>query len=239
MILPVDKTIKELTEIFGKHIVLKKMDLSKWLPMQYPKLIPFMKLKPIQYEAEGFGNLMSLETKAMGGIMKLATVVFTPSSGIDVPLLLIDIMAMGSTRTVFVEYYGLCEDTPEKEKIKEGLMKLKARYDHLKDYDEKDHWYVKERAPYSLIKSEKSTPESEEVFSEMLREEVEMYASICEKAIRQETGKKENLQNLLRFQDDMVNKGNPSKKALEMILKEKGAETFFREVIMPVKYPVE
>ena len=118
-------------------------------------------------------------------------------------------------------------------------MKLKTRYDHLQEYDEKDHWYVKERAPYSLIKSEKSTPESEEVFSRMLREEVETYASLCEKAIRQGTGKKENLQKLLRFQDDMVNKGNPSKKALEMILKEKGAETFFREVIMPVKYPVE
>lgn len=239
MILPMDKTIDELTEIFEKKIPLKRTDLSKWTPMHYPKLIPFMKLDPIRYEAEGYGNLMSLETKAMGGMMKLATVVFTPSAGVCVPLLLIDIMAMGKTRTVFVEYYDLCEETSFKKEVKESLMELKQRYDHLQEYDEKDHWYVKERAPYSLIKSEKSTVESEEILSKMLREEVETYASLCRKAIDQGEVKQENLKKLQQFQSDMVVKGNPSKKTLEMILKEEGAETFFREVIMPVRYPVE
>ena len=84
-----------------------------------------------QYEAEGLGNLCVLKTRAMLGLMNLLTVVVTPSSGKNVPFLLIDTMDMGKKHLCYVEY----------------------PYGDVADYAEKPAWYVQERMAGSLIKT--------------------------------------------------------------------------------------
>ena len=45
----------------------------------------------------------------------------------------------------------------------------------------------------------------------------------------------DNLIGLYNFQQEMLDKGNPSSETLNKVLGKEGARTFFEKVIMPVK----
>ena len=102
-----------------------------------------------QYAVEGLGNLCVLKTRAMLGLMNLLTVVVTPSSGKNVPFLLIDTMDMGKKHLCYVEYYDCTAGGADKDK----LLAASAPYGDVADYAEKPAWYVQERMAGSLIKT--------------------------------------------------------------------------------------
>ena len=102
-----------------------------------------------QYAVEGLGNLCVLKTRAMLGLMNLVTVVVTPSSGRNVPFLLIDTMDMGKKHLCYVEYYDCTADGADKDL----LLAAGAPYADVENYAEKPAWYVKERMAGSLIKT--------------------------------------------------------------------------------------
>lgn len=174
-----------------------------------------------QYEAEGLGNLCVLKTRAMLGLMNLLTVVVTPSSGKNVPFLLIDTMDMGKKHLCYVEYYDCTADGADKDL----LLAAGAPYGDVADYAEKPAWYVHERMAGSLIKTgEKARLE------QMALDALKAYAQQAAAA----SVKPENLEGLKAFQQRMVQEGNPSTAALTKTLGQEGAETFFRTVVMPV-----
>ena len=86
-----------------------------------------------QYAVEGLGNLCVLKTRAMLGLMNLLTVVVTPSSGKNVPFLLIDTMDMGKKHLCYVEYYDCTAGGADKDK----LLAASAPYGDVADYAEK------------------------------------------------------------------------------------------------------
>ena len=94
------------------------------------------------------GCVFAMHTRALGGRMELATLVFTPNVGGDVPLLLVDVMSMGKKRAAFVEYYDCTKDGAPGG----ALAATGAKFADLPDYPEKPAWYVARRTPYSLIK---------------------------------------------------------------------------------------
>ncbi len=192
--------------------------------MQYPSWLPLMKFEVHQYTIEDFGSLMTMDTKMGGGLMKLSTIVFTPNSGVNVPFLLIDTMQMGKKNLAYVEYYDLTESgasLPKSESYKE-------KFAHIPDYEETPAWYVERRTPYSLIKGGKGV--SKEELDHMVLFCIDCYlealntAEIC----------KENIARLKKFQDEMVELGNPSTKTMTSVLGAGGAENFFRKIVMPV-----
>ncbi|MBR2810641.1 MAG: hypothetical protein IKD69_04600 [Solobacterium sp.] len=222
--------VHDLLARFEKNIVLTEKPLSYRQPMTWPKMLPVMKLQAGQYRAEGFGHVMTLETNAMGGFMKLATIVFTPNEGYDIPLLLLDIMFMGDKTTVFAEYYDLAE-TEETQ----ALDQLYEAYQDLDDYKERPHWYIQERAPYSLIKSVKADQKGR--ILRMALEEAEIYGLMARYAFLKGASEDEKAfrrSRIKAFQDRMVKEGNPSEEALKRVLGSR-AEAFFREVIMPAQ----
>ena len=161
-----------------------------------------------QYAVEGLGNLCVLKTRAMLGLMNLLTVVVTPSSGKNVPFLLIDTMDMGK---------GGAD--------KDKLLAASAPYGDVADYAEKPAWYVQERMAGSLIKTgEKARLE------QMALDALKAYAQQAAAA----PVKPENVAGLKAFQQRMVREGNPSTAALTKTLGKEGAEAFFRTVVMPV-----
>ena len=107
-----------------------------------------------QYAVEGLGNLCVLKTRAMLGLMNLLTVVVTPSSGKNVPFLLIDTMDMGKKHLCYVEYYDCTAGGADKDK----LLAASAPYGDVADYAEKPAWYVQERMAGSLIKTGETPP---------------------------------------------------------------------------------
>ena len=180
-----------------------------------------MRFRLEQYEAEGLGNLCVLRTRAMLGLMNLLTVVVTPSSGRNVPFLLMDTMDMGKKHLCYVEYYDCTAAGADKDL----LLAASAPYADVADYAEKPAWYVQERMAGSLIKTGDRAR-----LDEMTLDALKAYAAQAAAA----PVKAENVAGLKAFQKRMIEEGNPSTAALTRTLGREGAEEFFRTVVMPV-----
>ena len=202
----------------------------KYAEMRYPKLLPLMRFTCHQYVLTGFGGLFIMETSAMGGMMKLSTMVFTPSSGKSVPFLLIDTMEMKKKQLAYVEYYDC---TAHGSAPLPGAEGQRAEFAALPDYAEKPAWYVARRTPYSLIKGGEGADKA--ALEAMVLTCVDRYlagagASPVDPA---------NLVGLRAFQSDMLTLGNPSSGTLNKVLGPKEAEIMFRQAIMPVNTPAD
>lgn len=214
-----------IISIAKQYLKISEATPDQYASMKYPSLIPFMRFTVHQFQVEGYGNLMTMDTIAMGGLMKLCTSVFTPSSGKGIPFLLIDNMSMRDKHLAYVEYYDCTANTspiPASEN-------QKAEFSLIPDYNEKQAWYVSCRTPYSLIKGGKGV--GIEALDDMVRTCVHRYCAFAVVAKTDEV----NLSGLKAFQNEMIDKGNPSSETLKKVLGEKGAADFFRSVIMPVR----
>lgn len=189
--------------------------------MKYPKLLPLMRFRVDQYNVPGFGHVMLMHTTTKMG-MELITLSFMPSECVNLPYLLVDAMSMKKKRCVFVEYYGCGMDDLNDEALKD----VYDSYRDLPDYDEKGDWYVRERMPYSLIK----TGEPGHLIN-MAEDSVRAYLG----SVRSSKFIPEYKDMLKSFRERMITEGNPSSKTLNMLLKESGARTFMENVIMPLK----
>ena len=194
---------------------------DRYTNMKYPKLLPVMRFRVDRYSIRGFGQVMVMHTTTKMG-MELITMSFMPSECVDLPYLLVDAMNMKKKRCVFVEYYGCGME----EFTDDALKDVYDDYRDLPDYEEKENWYVKERMPYSLIK----TGEPDELIS-MTEDSVRAYLG----SISHTRFIPEYKDKLRSFRERMITQGNPSSKTLNMLLKEDGARTFMESVIMPLK----
>lgn len=193
---------------------------DEYTNMKYPSLLPLMRFRVDQYNIDGFGHVMMMHTTTKMG-MELLTMSFMPSESVNLPYLLIDAMSMKKKRCVFVEYYGCGEE----DLIDHSLKEVYDKWGFLPDYIEKDNWYIKERRPYSLIKSGE-----ENELTDMALDSVRAYlGSISEAKIVSEYEDK-----LRNFRERMIVEGNPSSKTLNMLLKRDGARVFMERVIMPI-----
>lgn len=216
---------EQIIKIVEKTLPLKDITDKSYANLKYPKLIPMMKFSIKRFEAKDFGNVFVMDTTAMGGLMTLSTVVFTPSSGKNVPFLIIDTMNMKKKNLAYVEFYDMTKNGVFDEK----LSALESDYEKVPDYAEKDGWYVAKRTPYSLIKGGEGVDGT--LLDDMTKDAVERYLLAASSAIIAE----ENLEKLASFCDDMCEKGNPSSATLEKLFGKEGAKKFFKEVIMPLK----
>ncbi|MBR0356313.1 MAG: hypothetical protein IJH54_02425 [Clostridia bacterium] len=203
-------------------VLRERFSLTDVTPEKYRTMGSLMmRFRLQQYDVAGLGNLSVLMTCAMLGLMNLVTVVVTPSSGKNVPFLLIDTMDMGKKHLCYVEYYDCTAAGADKDL----LLAASAPYQDVADYAEKPAWYVSERMAGSLIKTgDKGRLE------QMALDALKAYAAQAAAA----PVKPENLEGLKAFQQRMIEEGNPSTAALTKTLGQEGAEAFFRTVVMPV-----
>ena len=215
------KTIKQqLSEILTGTKECRKLPEDSYSHMKYPKIFSLMDFRVDRYRIEGYGHVMMMHTATKMG-MELLTVSFMPSEGLRMPYLLIDAMEMKKKSCVFAEYYGCGEnDFPD-----ENLKSIYEQFKGLPDYKEKENWYIRERMPYSLIKSG-----TEEELVSMSLASARGYLSMIPSAKKDPS----YLLKLEQFRTRMIEEGNPSSKTLEMLLKKDGALRFMKEVVMPV-----
>lgn len=216
---------------FTQYVSARKSDIAPYTDMKWPRFFPLMKLHAEQYTADGFGTLMTLCTRAAGNLLTVETAVFTPRAGIDVPLLLVDASVTGKKCIVFAEFYDCTAGhLPQPE-----LEKNAELFSGFHDYGEKPAWYIRERAPYSLIKSG-SSGEADDL-RRMARCTIQTYLetvrNVSDKRVTDDE-RSENIRNLHMFQNRMVAEGNPSSSVLRSVLGKTEAEKFFRTVVMPV-----
>ena len=222
------KTVIE--QVIGKATAAfpaREITPPQYAAMKYLKWLPMMRFVCRQYTLKGFGNLFTMETHAMGGLMKLSTMVFTPYSGKSVPFLLVDTMEMKKKRLAYVEYYDCTAkgaSMPESER-------QAAEFAALPDYAEKPAWYVSRRTPYSLIKGGEGADDA--ALEAMILTCVDRYLNAAKDAPIDP----DNLPGLRDFQHDMLVLGNPSSGTLNKVLGKEGAELAFKTAIMPVEPP--
>ena len=214
----------EITNAFTGAFESVRIPDDEYTDFSYPRFIKLMKFNTERYEIKGFGHFMTMHTKTRMG-MELLTAAFTPGEGTNVPFLLTDMMTLGKKRTVFVEYYD-CRSEKGREASMELLEKTAEKFSALPNYQEKDKWYVKERAPYSLIKC--GTAADDGKLSDMVISSVSAYLNEA-KAASQDS---ENIKGLLAFRERMVKEGNPSSSVLEKVFGKAGAENFFKKCVM-------
>ena len=215
-----NKAIQEANNYFS----LKEDTPIEYAHTKYPKLLPIMRFEVHRYSVDNFGTITTMDTNAMFGMMKLSTFVFTPSIGLNVPFLLIDTMCMKNKSLAYVEYYDCTKDgasLPEADKQVNEFAKFK-------DYNEKPAWYINRRTPYSLIKEKGDN--SQDDLDNMVLTCLKRY---LEGALNCGINS-DNLIGLYNFQQEMLDKGNPSSETLDKVLGKEGAKTFFEKVIMPV-----
>ena len=217
-----------LVASFHGSVPVTELPAGEYAKLRYPRFPAVMRFAVRRYAAAGFGNLFSMYTRAMGGLMQLATLVFTPNCGTDAPLLLIDVMAFGKKRAAFVEYYDLTATGA----ACPALEAVASQYGALPDYAEKPAWYVAARTPYSLIKGGSDDAR----LIAMLTDSVAAYGATC--AARCEF-RMENCAGLRSFVDRMVEQGNPASATLEKVLGKERAEAFFRTAVMPATYQTD
>jgi len=218
-----EKFRKDIIGEFLKESGSIQMDCGIYTDMKYPKLLPMMKFHTEKFEVPDFGNLFIMRTDAMGK-MHLMTSSFMPNKGKAVPYLLIDLMSMGKKRVAFVEYYNCTGRKLPSEKLEEAA----ARYKEIEDYVEKPAWYVERRMKGSLIKAGRADQEA--LLLEMIRSSIQAYAEMIQEA-ETDPG---CLKGLAAFRDEMLQKGNPSGATLTKVLGREGAETFMRNMVMPL-----
>ena len=193
--------------------------------MQYPTWLPLMKFEVHQYPIDGFGQLMTMDTNMAGGLMKLSTIVFTPSGGINVPFLLIDTMQMPGKNLAYVEYYDHTDGGADVH-LSENY---KDRFSDIPDYEETPAWYVERRTPYSLIKGGKGV--KKEKLDEMVLFCIDCYLESINNAETRE----ENVAGLQKFRKEMVELGNPSTATMTKVLgSREAADYFFERIVMPI-----
>ena len=196
---------------------------SEYAHFSYPKYISLMDFEVHQFRVQGFGSLMSMQTRTHFG-MQLLTCSFMPYEGTGVPYLLIDIMTTGKKRMIFVEYYDCTASKENQPMLEEACRK----YSFLPDHKEKSAWYVPCRAGYSLIKDIPAGSERY-LLARMTADCVRAYRKAVSAASVDDT----NIKGLLAFRDRMINEGNPSSAVLGKVFGREGAKRFFCSCVMP------
>ena len=173
------------------------------------------------YEAPGAGSLCLMEMRAMAGLMKMETAVFSPT-GLDGPLFSTDAISAMGKDTLILELYDTTISHPDFAQLSE----VKSLYSALPGYDPGEHWYDTMRLAVSDYKRDKGIAGA---YDPYVRDYVLRYFDMLARCARcdEEEKKKQNAV----FADGLLKNGGPAvNQFLKMLGEEKTAE-FLRTVM--------
>lgn len=99
------------------------------------------------FDAENTGRLCIMDMKAVAGLMRMETGVFSPV-GRDGPIFSFEYIKAAGKETLLVELYDTTISHPDFA----GLGEIKKRYAQIPAYDPGEHWYDAMRLPVSDFK---------------------------------------------------------------------------------------
>ena len=165
----IDILVKKL----GKAYKLEKQDLGEDSHLHKKG----MHFYPEVYEVKGLGHICVLKMKAMGGLMKMETLVISTINK-DAPLVNFDYVKAMGKETAIVELYNveLNEYNPE---FLEAFTKIKEQDNDLADYEANPNWYdeIRYDASYKKI-GKKITARIDDTYNKYLDEFLNQLASM-------------------------------------------------------------
>ena len=138
--------IDRMISIIGDAFALEELDCGEYEKMK----VSGMNFRIRRFYAEGLGNVSSMVASGFFGLMKMDTLIITPTEK-DMPLFSYDrVHAMGNDTLIFELY-----DTLLGQADLSALEQVKNDAAYLPDYDLGEHWYDSIKLPVSLSKKGK------------------------------------------------------------------------------------
>lgn len=137
---------ERMTEIIGQAFPMTELDCCEFAKMK----VSGMTFRVRRYEAKGLGNVSVMTASGFFGLMKMDTLIITPTQT-DMPLFSYDrVHAMGNDTLIFELYDTLLgsTDLSKLDEVKKGAA-------YLPDHDLGEHWYDSIKLPQSLSKKGK------------------------------------------------------------------------------------
>ncbi len=173
------------------------------------------------YEIENAGNLCIMDMKAMLGLMKMQTVVFTPLY-LDAPMYSDDVISVMGTDTLILELYNTLIHEWDESKLEEA----KKKGADLPDHDPGVHWYDSLRLQSSVFKKGKKIRKSLEEF-------IRLYTDVYMARLKESDPceEKDKREKTAQYVEGLIENGGPAvDQFIKMLGKEKTCE-FLRKVM--------
>jgi hypothetical protein len=183
-----------------------------------------MKFSIKAYNAEGLGHVSVMKASGFFGLMKMDTVMITPTE-LDLPLYSYDrIYAMGND-TLIVELY----DTLTGELDAAALCDAKAEFAHLPERDAGEHWYDSIKLKESISKKGKKshTP----ALDELTLKHFSAYLGLSVDAPSDFDKKREKTEY---YVNGLLERGGPSTDVFKKALGKEKTEELFKKVLFGI-----
>ena len=213
--------LEKIIDIIKEQYNLEKIDAKEFSSFKAKG----MKFTIDSYYAKGLGHISVMKAVGFFGLMKMDTLIIVPIEK-DLPLYSYDrIYAMGND-TLIVELY----DTMINKTDVSQLASVKAKYKHLPERDQGEHWYDYMKLAESISKIGKKKNSSE--FNLLTLEHFKEYLNICnEKIIDNE--KKIELSS--KYVNGLLDNGGPSTDLFIKMFGREKIEKLYNEVLFGLK----
>ena len=207
-----------MLEAIGKAYPLTELSCGEFAQQK----VSGMKFQIRRFEAEGLGSVSIMVAKGFFGLMKMDTLIITPTA-VDMPLFSYDrVNAMGNDTLIFELYDTLLGETDLA-----GLEKVKQASALLPDHDLGAHWYDSIKLPVSLSKKGKkvTTPAFDDCTLAYLQAFLQdaKGAAVCEAAPKREKASV--------YVEGLLTNGGPSTDVFKKGIGEEKTAELFRKVL--------
>ena len=174
------------------------------------------------FHAEGLGHVSAMVASGFFGLMKMDTLVITPTEK-DMPLFSYDrVHAMGNDTLIYELY-----DTLLGEADLSGLEAVKGNAASLPDHDLGEHWYDSIKLPVSLSKKGKKAHTA--AFDACAREYLEAYLAAAKAAAPCEAAPKR--EKAAVYVEGLLKNGGPSTDVFKKGIGHEKTAELFRKVL--------
>lgn len=137
---------ERMIAVIGEAFPVQELSCGEYEKMK----VSGMTFRIRRYYAEGLGNVSTMVASGFFGLMKMDTLIITPTEK-DMPLFSYDrVLAMGNDTLIFELYDTLLGQTDLS-----ALEAVKQQAAYLPDHDLGEHWYDSIKLPVSLAKKGK------------------------------------------------------------------------------------
>jgi hypothetical protein len=205
---------ERMLDIIGKHFPLTELPCGEYAKMK----VSGMTFRIRRFHAEGLGPVSEMVASGFFGLMKMDTLIITPTKK-DMPLFSYDrVHAIGNDTLIFELYNTLLGETDLS-----ALEQVKEDAKYLPDHDLGTHWYDSIKLPVSLSKKgkKKDTPGFDATVIHYLAKYLKtaQAAAVCEAASKREKASV--------YVEGLLTNGGPSTDVFKKgIGEEKTAELF-------------
>lgn len=210
--------INKMLEMINKYYSLKECDCNEFAVQK----VSGMKFVIHRYEAEGLGHVSVMVASGFFGLMKMDTLIITPTL-VDMPLYSYDrVFAMGNDTLIFELYDTLLNNTDLSK-----LADIKKQAANLPDHDLGEHWYDSIKLDVSISKKGKKM--HREAFDKCTLDYLTVFLETSKNASSTDAALKREKASV--YVEGLLTHGGPSTDVFKKGIGEKKTAELFRKIL--------